>query len=157
MCQEDKASWDQVLPQVLFAYRCCPHTSTGESPFTLVNSRDPESPIQKLIKVVIPYQGKHSLAKSIEQFRISLSMATKMLERMRKNQKRAYEGRKTIHQFWVGHLVLLRNHALEKMDLKWEPNYRIIKLPSAWSVIVKKISSGRTRRCNVGRPSKETP
>ena len=29
MCQEDKEAWDQVLPQILFAYRCCPHTSTG--------------------------------------------------------------------------------------------------------------------------------
>ena len=34
LCQEDKEAWDQVLPQILFAYRCCPHTSTGESPYT---------------------------------------------------------------------------------------------------------------------------
>ena len=26
LCQEDKEAWDQVLPQILFAYRCCPHT-----------------------------------------------------------------------------------------------------------------------------------
>ena len=152
LCQEDKASWDQVLPHVLFAYMCCPYTSTGESPFTLVNNRDPELCIQKLIKVVTPYQGKHSLGKSIEQSRITLSIAAKMLERMRKNQKRVYEGRKMIHQFRVGDLVLLRNHAPEKMDLKCEPNYRIIKLSSVWSAIVKNISSGRTRRCNVGDP-----
>ena len=29
LCQEDKASWDQVLDQILSSYRCCPHTSTG--------------------------------------------------------------------------------------------------------------------------------
>ena len=36
MCQEDKASLDQVLDQILFSYRCCPHTSTVEAPYTLV-------------------------------------------------------------------------------------------------------------------------
>ena len=36
LCQEDKASWDQVLDQILFSYRCCPHTSTDEAPYTLV-------------------------------------------------------------------------------------------------------------------------
>ena len=24
LCQEDKEVWDQVIPQILFAYRCCP-------------------------------------------------------------------------------------------------------------------------------------
>ena len=29
LCQEDKTSWNQVLDQILFSYRCCSHTSTG--------------------------------------------------------------------------------------------------------------------------------
>ena len=41
LCQEDTAAWDQVLDQILFAYRCCPHTSTGETPHTLLYNRDP--------------------------------------------------------------------------------------------------------------------
>ena len=108
LCQEDKEAWDQVLPQILFAYRCCPHTSTGESPYTLVHGRDPVLPIHKLIKVTTPYRGESSLGESIEQTRVTLSIAAKMLERMRKNQKRTYEGRKTIHQFKVGDLVFLK-------------------------------------------------
>ena len=87
MCQEDKEAWDQVLPQVLFAYRCCPHTSTGQSPYTLVHGRDPVLPIHKLIKVTTPYRGESSLGGSIEQTRVTLSIAAKMLERMRKNQE----------------------------------------------------------------------
>ena len=94
LCQEDKEAWDQFLPQILFAYRCCPHTSTGESPYALVHGRDPVLPIHKLIKVTTPYWSESSLGKSIEQPRVTLSIAAKMLERMRKNQKRTYEGRK---------------------------------------------------------------
>ena len=43
---EDKAAWDQVLEQISFAYRCCPHTSTGEAPYTPVYARDPSPPIR---------------------------------------------------------------------------------------------------------------
>ena len=28
LCHKDMAAWDQVLDQILFVYRCCPHTST---------------------------------------------------------------------------------------------------------------------------------
>ena len=58
LCQEDKASRDQVLDQILFSYRCCPHTSIGEATYTLVFNRDPPTHIQKLIKVAEPYMGE---------------------------------------------------------------------------------------------------
>ena len=144
LCQEDKEAWDQVLPQILFAY-------------TLVHGRDPVLPIHRLIKVTTPYRGESSLGESIEQSRVTLSIAAKMLERMRKNQKRTYEGRKTIHQFKVGDLVLLKKNAQEKLDLKWEPNYRIIRLPTAWTAVIEHTVSGRTRRCNVGDTQKKHP
>ena len=35
LCEEDKASWDQVLDQILFSYQCCLHTSSDEAPHTL--------------------------------------------------------------------------------------------------------------------------
>ena len=77
MCQEDKASWDQVLDQILFLYRCCPHTSTGEATYSLVKKGDPPIPIHKLIKLVEPYMGENTLVKRIEQSRVSLSIASK--------------------------------------------------------------------------------
>ena len=99
--QEDKTSWDQVLDQILFSYRCCPHTSTGEAPYTLVYNRDPSIPIHKLIKVVEPYMAESILGKRIKQSRVSLSMAEKMLEKMRANQKRYYQNRRSTHIFKV--------------------------------------------------------
>ena len=59
LCQEDTATWDQVLDQILFAYRCCPHTSTGEAPYTLLYGRNPPLPIHKLIKCVESYKGNN--------------------------------------------------------------------------------------------------
>ena len=126
------------------------HTSTGEAPYTLVYSRDPPILIHKLIKVVEPYMGENTLGKRIEQSRVSLSIAAKMLEKMRANQKRYYQNRRSTHTFIVVDLVLLRKHNVDKMELKWEPNYRIIKLPSTWSAVVENQLSRKSRRCNIG-------
>ena len=60
LCQEDTVAWDQVLDQILFPYRCCPHTSTGEALYTLLYNRDPP---QKLIKCIKPYKGDNMLGK----------------------------------------------------------------------------------------------
>ena len=145
MCQEDKALWDQVLDQILFSYRCFPHISTGDAPYTLVYNGDPPIPIHKLIKVVEPKMGENALNKRIEQSRVSLSIATNMLEKMRANQKRYYENIRSTHTFKVGDLVLLRKHSVDKMELKWEPNYRIVKLPSGWSAVVESQLSGKSQ------------
>ena len=150
LCQEDTTPWDQVLDQILFSYRCCPHTSTGESPYTLLYDRDPLLPVQKLIKCVQPYTGDNSLAKKIEQSRITLSTVAKMMEKIRANKKRHYLHRRSTHKFQVGDLVLLKKHQKDKMELNWEPNYRVIKLPSSWSAVVENNITGKTKRCNVG-------
>ena len=68
-CQEDTTSWDQVINQILFAYRCCPHTSTCEAPYTLLYNRDPPLPVQRVIKCVEPYKDDNLLGKRIEQQR----------------------------------------------------------------------------------------
>ena len=67
LCQACHAAWDQVLDQILFSYRCCPHTSNGEAPFTLLYFRDPPIPIHKLIQPMESYRGDNSLGKEIEQ------------------------------------------------------------------------------------------
>ena len=118
LCQEDNAAWEQVLDQILCTYRFCPHTSTGEAPYTLLYFRDPPMPIHKLIQPVETYKGDNTLAKQIEQSRVTLSMAAKMLEKMRENQKRYYKNRKSTHTFKVGDLVLYQKHNKEKLDLK---------------------------------------
>ena len=66
LCQEETMAWDQVLDQILFAHRCCPHTPMGEAPYTLLHNRDPLFPVQKLIKCIEPFKGDNMLEKRIE-------------------------------------------------------------------------------------------
>ena len=70
------------------------------------------------------YKGDNNLGKQIEQSRVTLTIAAKMLEKMRENQKRHYKNRKSTHTFKIGDLVLLSKHNKDKLELKWEPNYR---------------------------------
>ena len=46
-------------------------------------------------------------------------------------------------------MVLLRKHNKDQLELKWEPNYRIVKFPSQWSAVRENQSNGRTERCNI--------
>ena len=158
--QEDTVAWDKVLDQILFAYRCCPHTSTRQAPYTFLYNRDPPLPVQKLIKCIEPYKGDSMLERRIEQSRINLSTTAKMQERMWANLKRHYQHQTATHKSQVGDLVLLKKHNADKMDLRWEPNYRVIRLTSPWSAVVENQICGKTRCCNVGdlkpkHPSKD--
>ena len=95
-------AWDQVLDEILFVYRCCPHTSSGQVPYTLLYNRDPPLPEQKLINCIEPYKGESTLGKRIEQLQITLSTTPKMVERMWANQKRHYQHRRATHKYQVG-------------------------------------------------------
>ena len=80
-----------------------------------------------------------------------------MLERMRANQKRHYQHCRATHKFQVGDLVLLKKHNADKMDLQWEPNYRVVILKSPWSAMVENQINGKTKCCNVGDLKSNTP
>ena len=89
------------------------------------------------------------LGKRIEQSWITLSTTAKMLERMQANQKRHYQHWRATHKVQVGDLVLLKKQNADKMDLRWEPNYRVIRLMSPWSAVIENQINGKTKQCNV--------
>ena len=134
-----------------YGLQVLPHTSTGESPFFLVYNRDPVLPVHKLIKPVTPFRGDMSLAYRIEQSQVASTTAAKNLEKKRAAQKKLYEDRPSSHKFQVGDLVLIKKHLKDKLDLKWEPGFRIIELPTKWTARVRNKETGEPRRCNVKR------
>ena len=68
-----------------------------------------------------------------------------MLKKTRENQKRHFQNRRSTYTFKVSDLVLRKGHNAEKMGLKLVPNYRIVKLPSAWSAIAENQICGKSK------------
>ena len=85
------------------------------------------------------------LGKRTEQSQITLSISAKMLERMWANQKRHYQHQRATHKFQVGDLVLLKKHNADKMNLRWDPNYRVVRQTSPWSAVVENQINGKTK------------
>ena len=69
---------------------------------------------------------------------------------MRANQKQHYQHWRATHKYQVGDLVLLKKHNADKMEIRWEPNYRVIRLMSPWLGVVENQISGKTKCCNAG-------
>ena len=143
------ADWDQVLGQILMAYRCCPHTSSEESQFFLVYNRNPVLPIHKLIKPVRPYRGKMTIAQKIKQTQVTLTTADKSLEKVREQQKKPSKNRPSKSNFQIGNLVLVKKYNKEKLELKWKPHYRIVGFSTKYTARVRNKESGEPKCCNI--------
>ena len=50
LCEKDPSNWDKYINQVLASYRVTPNIATVETPFFLVNGRDPNLPLHQLLE-----------------------------------------------------------------------------------------------------------
>ena len=72
-----------------------------------------------------------------------------MLATKHADQKKSTNHRPSEHNFKVGDLVLVKKHNKTKLELKWEPGYRIIKLPTQMTAVVENQLTGRSKCYNV--------
>ena len=86
--------WDKLLGPILLAYRTAPHTSTGESPFTLLYGRDARVPTSldfyhpTISMPVLETDYARELFKELKQAR---QLAQKTIEKSQGQQKVQYD------------------------------------------------------------------
>ena len=85
----------------------------------------------------------------MQQGQIALTTAAKNLKKKREAQKRPFLKNPSEHKFKVGDLVLYKKHDKKKLELKWEPGYRIVELPTKWSARITNKKTGEPRRVNI--------
>lgn len=122
--------WDEVLPQVLFAFRIASARGTGFSPFELLFGRSPNVPLGAIEP---PPEGKRPVGPYVERLRKRIkdvnAWARENLETEVKRQQRAYDQQRT--PLRVGDRVWLHQEAAglkrgeRKLKSPWSGPYTI--------------------------------
>ena len=89
------------------------------------------------------------IGKRIEQSHIALSIAANMLARKHADKKKSTNHRPLNHNFKVGDWVVVKKHNKAKLELKWEPGYRIVKLSTPMTAVVENQLTCRSKCYNV--------
>ena len=131
--------WDKKLGPVLFTYCTTPHSSSGETPFYLVNGRDPNLPSTLSFSVpqvkypVIETEFGKELAKELKCAR---ELARKNIQSAQRAQKQHYDRGVKDVELQVGDLVMLKVEPKFRLDRVYKGPFQIKSLTSTNAVIV---------------------
>ena len=148
--------WDEILPNVRFAYNIVPLSATGESPFYLFHGRDPYLPtLQDLLGYKIRYLGDDKNGLLIDAMYVLYQETVANLLRSRQST--------TVNvpvlrgdMFSIGDMVLLKDHTKEKLLPQYTQTYRVIKKIGDKTVDIID-QQGKTRRVTFLQLRKVTP
>ena len=123
--------WDKKLGPVLFVYRTTPHSSSGETPFCLVNGRDPNLPSTLSFSVpqvkypVIETEFGKELAKELKYAR---ELARKNIQSAQRAQKQHYDRGVKDVELQVGDFVMLKVEPRFRLDRVYKGPFQIKSL-----------------------------
>jgi hypothetical protein len=80
---DDHSNWDEILPQLQYAYNVSTHATTGVSPFYMIFGREPKCPLDLMIKkpeVDLPTTNEEYIINLRDNFRKAFEIAAKNTE-----------------------------------------------------------------------------
>ena len=125
--------WDELLGPILLAYRTAPHTSTGESPFTLLYGRDARVPTSldfyhpTISMPILETDYARELFKELKQAR---QLAQKTIEKSQGQQKVQYDKGAKESQVKEGDIVMLKVEPRFRLDRNYKGPYRVVSVTS---------------------------
>ena len=144
-----KTDWDLYLPSFCAAYNTSVAANTKYSPFYLVFHRDPQLPLDTLLKPRETYYGDEYLPQALERMHVAQYYVRKRLEKQfQRNKTYQDQKRNAKHvEFEAGDPVYIRNrNRTDKLDDRWIPYYRILQKLGPYSYNVQNQVDGKTRR-----------
>ena len=146
---DKKADWDLYLPSFCAAYNTSVAANTKYSPFYLVFHRDPQLPLDTLLKPREIYYGDEYLPQALERMHVAQHHVKERLEKQFNRNKTYQDSKRNAKhiEFQPGDPVYIRNHARkDKLDAKWLPYHRIIEKLGEYSYHVQNQVNGKTKR-----------
>ena len=131
--------WDELLGPVLFAYRTAPHTSTGETPFSLMYGRDARVPTSLDF-----YQPTSTMPALETDFARELFSDLKRARRLAQQEIKKAQGKQKQHYdksakeslIMENDLVMLKVEPQFKLDQTFRGPYRVESVTSTNVVII---------------------
>ena len=144
------ASWWPAVRSAVETYRKIPHTASGEAPMFLFMAQEPTYSIDSLLPTLSrEVWDPDSNQLDLQQLRAAYALARKNLCLARRKAKST--AKLTFHRkLQVGDRVYKQNQTPKsKVDLKWEPGFRIVGFESSRTAIVEHTETAIKSRVNV--------
>ena len=134
--QPGGSDWDERLPFVLFAYRCCEQESTRESPFFMLYGRDPVLPTEEALsppveRCYLEYDDYRS--QIVNNLSEAWAKARQNIQKAQKQQKKQHDKKTRMPTFSVGDRVFVympaaRSGKAYKLSRPFHGPFRIIAM-----------------------------
>ena len=112
--------WDKLVPLAVSAYNFFPCQSSKESPFVLMFSRDPITPVVKLLEPKPRYYREKGSTLKIDTLR---RLYAGVIENIRKaRSKRSQQTETKPHSFKINDMVLVKDPDSAVFKPKYQPN-----------------------------------
>ena len=149
---KNQTNWCEFVPAIAFGLNVSASYALGYSPYMLIYGRNPKLPgISALSEVdtdLMPVQ--EHLLKIIKTQDELIEKVDSKFNVTQTNMKNRWDKGKMFHDFKVGQFVYVKNKfrqlkgTSEKLQPLYAGPYLIIKLPSPFTVRVRRLSDGKT-------------
>ncbi|KAL4232960.1 hypothetical protein ACF0H5_007648 [Mactra antiquata] len=136
--------WDCGLNAAVAAYRFSPCTSTGFSPFYLLYGREPEFPVDSILRPRRRYYGDEDHKIMLQTQHKAFRAAYQNMKKAKQKQSRLANRDTTEVTYDIGQAVFLKNNTRKsKLDHKYLPYYRIVEKKSPLTFVLKNVLDGK--------------
>jgi len=143
--------WDELLGPVLFAYRTVPHSSTGETPFSLLYGRDPRVPTSMNFyqpAKSLPVEESHYAKELFKELKHARQLAQKCIVKAQHSQKCHYDKRSKNSTIKSADLVMMKVEPKFRLDRSYHGPYRVLDVTPT-NAIIQKVNDPNSENLNV--------
>ena len=149
----DQSDWPKYLPTALQAIRTTVHSGSKYSPFMLMYGRDPNLPLDYILRPKYKYVGEDYVPNLLQRLHHAyLDAKSNIMDLQKKNRDRQDRVSKQ-PKIEEGDLVFYKNYRSEpglskKWAPKWLPYYRVLEKRSPVNFLIKHTPSGETKEAH---------